>query len=68
MEIKSIESLIDGKNNNIDYEKLHYFMSEKLNDLYNKGKTIPLGDYQDIKNSAIIDFIYEILPSLKEGL
>ena len=64
----TIENLKDIDNNNIDYEKLYSFMNQKLTELYKKEKTVPILDYQDIRYSAMIDFIYEIMPSLKKEL
>lgn len=66
--IVTIENLTDGDKKNIDYAKLYSFMNKKLKDLYQREKIIPLFDYQDIRYSAMIDFIYEIMPSLKNEL
>jgi len=60
-----IEDLIDDNKNKIDFQKLQFFMNEKLNELYQKEKTTPLFDYHDIRYSAMIDLIYEMMPSLK---
>jgi hypothetical protein len=68
MKVKTIEEFSDQNQRNIDYEKLEFFMREKLNELYQKEKTLPLFDYQEIRNSAMIDLIYEIMPSLKEEI
>jgi len=66
--IVTIENLTDGDKKNIDYEKLYSLMNKKLKDLYQKEKITPLFDYQEIRYSAMIDFIYEIMPSLKNEL
>ena len=68
MKIKTIDNLIEKGENNIDYQKLYLFMNQKLDDIYQKEKIIPLFDYQDIRYSAMIDLIYEIMPSLKKDL
>jgi hypothetical protein len=68
MKTKTIENLITKGENNIDYQKLYLFMNHKLDDLYKKEKITPLFDYQEIQYSAMIDLIYEIMPSLKNEL
>ena len=68
MESKTIEDLINSKGQNIDYRDLHSFLNQKLKELYDKEKSTPLLDYSDIRNSAMIDLIYEIMPSLKDEI
>ena len=68
MELETIEDLIDEKNKNIDYQELYFFFNQKLKELYEKEKVTPLFDYADIRYTAMIDLIYEIMPSLKEEI
>ncbi len=68
MKTNTIENLVGEGENSIDYQKLYLFMNQKLDDLYKKEKVTPLFDYQDIQYSAMIDLIYEIMPSLKNKL
>ncbi len=68
MENKTIDELFGTNNQKVDYEELHAFFNKKLNELYEKDKTTPLLDYDDIRYSSMIDFIYDIMPSLKDEI
>jgi len=68
MEFETIEDLIDGGGNNIDSQELYNFLNQKLKELYEKDKAEPLLDYSEIRYSAMIDLIYEIMPSLRNEL
>lgn len=68
MEVNTIEKLIDSNQKSIDYQELYSFFNQKLNELYQKDKVEPLFDYQEIRYSAMIDLIYEIMPSLKKDI
>jgi len=65
MKPKTIENL-DAKDEDINHQEIYLFLNQKLNDLNEKEKATPLFDYEDIRYSAMIDLIYEIMPSLKE--
>ena len=67
MSTKTIEDLVDS-NKMINSDELHYLLSKKLNELYEKDKENPLFDYAEIKYSAMIDLIYELMPTLKDDL
>ena len=64
----TIEDLANSKDKNIDYEVLQSFFNEKLQEIYEKDKAIPILDYADIRYSAMIDLLYEMMPSLKEDI
>ena len=68
MKSETIENLDGVKNRNIDYQELYFFFNQKLKELYEKEKVTPLFDYADIRYTAMIDLIYEIMPSLKEEI
>jgi Ca2+-binding EF-hand superfamily protein len=69
MKPKTIEDLVDPEDDkSIEYQKLHRFLNQKLTELYEKEKATPLFDYLDIRYTAMIDLIYELMPSLKEEL
>ena len=68
MELETIENLDDVKSKNIDHQKLYFFFNQKLKELYEKEKATPLFDYADIRYTAMIDLIYEIMPSLKDEI
>ena len=68
MRSETIDDLIDEKNKNIDYQKLYFFFNRKLKEIYKKEKVTPLFDYADIRYTAMIDLIYEIMPSLKKEI
>ena len=61
MSCETIEDLIDEKNK----KELCFFFNRKLKELYEKKKATPVFDYADIRYTAMIDLIYEIMPSLK---
>lgn len=63
-----IEDLIHTNDKSINYQDLYSFFDQKLKELYDEEKTIPLLDYSDIRNSAVIDFIYKIMPSLRDEI
>lgn len=65
MDSISIDKLVDEKKDSIDSEKLRMFLRQKLQELYKKEKDTNLFDYDDIRYSAMIDLIYEIIPSLR---
>ncbi len=65
MELKTIEDI--ANNSELDITQLHYLLSEKLEELYEKEKDTNLFDYDQIRYSAMIDLIYDIMPSLKES-
>jgi len=65
---ETIEDLLKVSNKSIHYEDLHMFFNEKLKELYGMEKTMNLLDHDEIRNSAMIDFIYEIMPSLREEI
>lgn len=66
MKSETIENLDDVKSGNVDHHELYFFFNQKLKELYEKEKVTPLFDYADIRYTAMIDLIYEIMPSLKE--
>ena len=66
MTIKNIDKLVNKNSMSIDYDDLQSFLNEKLNEIYAKEKITPLFDYADIRYSAMIDLLYEIMPSLKD--
>ena len=68
MEFKTIEDLIDVGGKNIDSKELYEFLNNKLQDLYQKDKVEPLFDYSEIRYSAMIDLIYELMPSLRNEI
>ena len=68
MENKTIDELFGTNSQEVDYEKLHAFFNKKLNELYEKDKATPLLDYDDIRYSSMIEFIYDIMPSLKDEI
>lgn len=68
MRFKSIDDIVNDKNNNIDYETLRDLLNQRLKELYDEEKKTPLLDYADIQNSAKIDLIYDIMPSLKDEI
>lgn len=68
MEMKTIESLVDAEDKSIDCKELYTFLNQRLKELYEKERVTPLFDYADIRYSAMIDLLYEIMPSLKEEL
>lgn len=68
MERATIEEIVKDKNDSISFEELYKFFNEKLVDLYKKDKAIPVFDYDDIRYSAMIDFIYNIMPSLRDEI
>ena len=43
-------------------------LKQKLDELYKKDRDTPLFDYDQIRYSAMIDLIYEIMPSLRQEL
>ena len=47
---------------------IHDFLNQKLKGLYEKDKAEPLQDYSEIRYSAMIDLIYELMPSLRNEL
>ena len=68
MELETIEDLIDVGGNHISSKELYDFLNQKLKGLYEKDKAEPLYDYSEIRYSAMIDLIYEIMPSLRNEL
>jgi len=68
MKSETIENLDDVKSMNIDHRELYFFFNQKLKELYKKEKATPLFDYADIRYTAMIDLIYEIMPLLKEEI
>ena len=68
MEFETIEELINAGCNQIDSQELYDFLNHKLKELYEKDKAEPLQDYSEIRYSAMIDFLYELMPSLRNKL
>ncbi len=68
MEFETIEELIDVGDNHINSKELYDFLNQKLKGLYEKDKAEPLYDYSEIRYSAMIDLIYELMPSLRNEL
>ena len=68
MESITIDKLVDEENDSIDSKELRFFLNQKLNELYEKDKTTPIFDYEDIRYSAMIDLIYDMMPSLREDI
>ena len=68
MEFETIEELIDAGGKHIDSQELYDFLNQKLKELYEKDKAEPLQDYSEIRYSAMIDFLYELMPSLRNEL
>ena len=68
MEFKTIEDLIEVGGNNINSQELYHFLNNKLKVLYQKDKAEPLFDYSEIRYSAMIDLIYELMPSLRDEI
>jgi len=68
MESITIDKLVDGKKDSIDSDELRIFLNQKLEELYKKEKGTNLLDYDDIRYSAMIDLIYDIMPSLKDEI
>ena len=68
MDLETIEDLINVGDNHISSKELYDFLNQKLKGLYEKDKAEPLYDYSEIRYSAMIDLIYEIMPSLRNEL
>ena len=68
MELETIEELIDVGGNHINSKELYDFLNQKLKDLYEKDEAEPLQDYSEIRYAAMIDLIYELMPSLRNEL
>jgi len=68
MEFETIEDLIDVGGKHIDSQELHDLLNHKLKELYEKDRQENLFDYSEIRYSAMIDLIYEIMPSLRNEL
>ena len=68
MEPITIDKLVDKENDSIDSKELHIFLNQKLEELYKKEKATPVFDYEDIRYSAMIDLIYDMMPSLRENI
>lgn len=68
MELETIEDLINVGGNHISSKELYDFLNQKLKELYGKDKAEPLYDYSEIRYSAMIDLIYELMPSLRNEL
>jgi len=68
MEFETIDDLISVGGKNIDSDELYNFLNTKLNELYQKDKKEPLYDYSEIRYSAMIDLIYELMPSLRKEI
>ena len=68
MEIRTIEELLDSKNQKVDYKELHTFFNQKLKELYKEDQQTPLLDYDDIRYSSKIDLIYDLMPSLRDEI
>ena len=68
MKHNNIEELVDKNSNSISYGELQDLLDTKLEELYKKGKITNLLDYDDIRNSAMIGLIYELMPSLKDKI
>lgn len=65
MKEKTIDDISNAQRT-IDYHELQLFMHEKLKELYDKDRQTPLFDYEQIRYSAMIDLLHELMPSLKE--
>jgi hypothetical protein len=68
MKYETIDDLIQDKKENINKDDIEIFLSKKLEELYGKQREEPLFDYSEIKYSAMIDLIYEIMPSLRRDI
>jgi len=68
MACKTIEELVNSRNQTIDSEELYHFLHQKLDELYKKDQAEPLLDYAEIRYAAMIDVIYELMPSLRNDL
>ena len=68
MEFETIEELIDVGGKKIDSQELHDFLNHKLKELYEKDRQENLFDYSEIRYSAMIDLLYELMPSLRNEL
>jgi len=68
MESITIDKLVDEKGESINAKDLRFFLNNKLDELYEKDKNIPLLDYEEIRSAAMIDLIYEIMPSLRQDI
>ena len=67
-EISNIDNLVQGVNNNINYDELIAFFDKKIKELYEKERMTNLFDQDNIRYSAMIDVLYEMMPSLKDEL
>jgi len=68
MKIETIEDLMNSKNENISKKQLYEFFNYKLKELYDKDKSENIFDYDDIRYTAMIELIYELMPSLKNEI
>ena len=68
MESITIDKLVGKNNDSVDLKELRFFLNQKLDELYKKDKGTPLFDYEDIRYSAMIDLIYDLMPSLREDI
>ena len=67
METRTIEDLF-SQNQPIQSQDLRQFLNNKLTELYDREKQEPLFDYAQIRYSAMIDLVYEMMPTLREEL
>ena len=68
MEYETIDDIVNDKNSHVEYEALRLLLNQRLKELYEKEKETPLFDYADIRYSAMIDLIYDIMPSLRDEI
>ena len=68
MEYRTIEELIDVDKQTIDSKELYDFFTQKLDELFKKDKAEPLLDCAEIQYAAMIDFMYELMPTLRHQL
>ena len=68
MESITIDKLVDKESGIIDQKDLRIFLNQKLDELYNNEKETNMFDFEDIRYSAMIDLIYEMMPSLRENI
>ncbi len=68
MASQSIENLVNRGDNSVSYKELYELLNQKLKELYSEKRAIPLLDYADIRYSAMIDLIYEMMPSLRDEM
>ncbi len=68
MKIETIDEMVSSQSKTVDFEELQSLFQQKLDLLCEQDGSVALLDYENIRHSAQIELLCELMPSLRKTI